>query len=527
MIDRVSFVADQLRTLAPDADWQMSGIDRADELARILVRAGVTDLWALQLIPVSEIVHHPAYTYETEGGSMSIPARDEQVNGYAFNYYGRKLGFLGTPDRAENRSMFEMGDLGVAIAWSAAGHGNVTYAIRPNPQKTALRIVPIWGSSSEAGLVRTTLISAFAFFAMTVLPMAGISIANAIGTAVLPSSIAASYPALATAVGNVALSAAVNGGDIEGAVKGVALSSAAGFGGAQVGQFASVATNSDLFGQIANVATRAAIVGGDIKQAVGLELLSQGVTSMSADDSFIFQSLTPDVVDISLAPTGGNGFSDFWTTDQPPVFDFAGAFGDINIPVFASEIPVAPDLQLPPADLNIDPVSWNPFPAMATGGVVTAPAANQLPANPNSSNYTPSQIIQGVTSAAMSALNLIRAYRQLDTPGIQTAARTVRPNGAVAVIGNNGLIQTRNPDGSVSSALPPVGVPQATTSGNYVVNNGDGTYTIVSPAGQSQTVRYSSTVSATAASATTLIPGISNTVLLAGATVAFLLATRK
>lgn len=525
MIDRVSFVADQLRALAPDADWQMAGIDRSVELARILVRTGVTDLWALQLIPVSETINHPPYSYETEGGYQLVDARTEVIDSYAFNYYGVRIGFLGTPDRPENQSMFQVGDLGVSIAWSAEGHGNVTYCIRPNAARTALRIVPVWGSSSDAGFVRSAVIMAISVFAMMVLPMAGINVANAIGTAVLPSTVAASYPALATAIGNVALSAAVNGGDIEKAVKGVALSSVAGFGGTQVGQFASAATNSELFGQFVNVATRTAIAGGDIKRAVGIELLSQGVTRMSADDSFIFQSIEPefDANDIS-----GVGFGDFWTNEPVAVpYDFGSAFGEFSFGDFVSDIPALPDLQLPPADLSINPVDWNPFPTVTTGGVVSAPPANQLPANPNSQSYTPSQIIQGVTSAAMSALNLVRAYRQLDSPAVQTTARVVRPNGAVSVIGNNGLIQTRNPDGSVSSALPPVGVPQATTSGNYVVNNGDGTYTVVSPAGQSQTVRYSSTVSATAASGSqNLIPGVSNTILLFGAVGAFLLARK-
>ena len=46
-INKVEFVAQQLRKIAPDADWNVFEVDRATELARILVRADITDLWAL------------------------------------------------------------------------------------------------------------------------------------------------------------------------------------------------------------------------------------------------------------------------------------------------------------------------------------------------------------------------------------------------------------------------------------------------------------------------------------------------
>jgi hypothetical protein len=38
--------------------------------------------------------------------------------------------------------------------------------------------------------------------------------------------------------------------------------------------------------------------------------------------------------------------------------------------------------------------------------------------------------------------------------------------------------------------MPPVGSPVATIDGGYVVNNGDGTYTLVSQSGASTTLPY-------------------------------------
>lgn len=535
-IDRVQFVAEQLRNTSPQAEWNAAGVDRAQELARILVRNNVTDLWALRLIPVTLTIDHPTRYIETEGGMVIEPGRREVINTYAFDYYGRRIGFLGTPDRAENRESFELGDHGYALAWSAEGHGNITYLVQPDKAAGVLRIVPKWGSSSDAGEIRGALITAISFFAMTVLPMAGVSLGATIGNAVLPASFAAAYPGVATAIGNVALSAALNGGDIEQAVKGVALSSVAGMGGAQVGGFVESASNSALFGSVANVATRVAIAGGDVKSAVAAELLSQGVTRMSADDNFIFNAFASDP-EFTFDPQFGNGFDPVnftggdWGNIDPNIFgngggfDFSGVFGnDVLPPVLFDDIPQTMDLQLPPAPNDFDSISWNPFATPTAGNgttpttPVTPPPGVQQPANPNSGSYSPTQIVQGITAAAMSALQLVRAYRQLDTTAVQTTARTVRANGAVSVIGNNGLIQTRNPDGSISSSVPPVGVPQATTTGNYVVNNGDGTYTVVSPTGQTQTLRYSSAANTAAGSATgSLIPGVPNVLLLLGA----------
>lgn len=530
-IDKVQFVAEQLRNISPNAEWNAAGIDRAQELARIMVRAGVTDLWALKLIPVSWEEHTPSRYVETEGGMVIEPGKTEVIKSYAFDYYGRRIGFLGTPDVSENRQSFELNDNGYAIAWSAEGHGNITYLVQPDTAARMLRIIPKWGSSSDAGEIRGALITAISFFAMTVLPMAGVSLGAVIGNAVLPASFAAAYPAVATAVGNVALSAALNGGDVKEAIKGVAVSSIAGGAGMQAGNFVQAASGSDLFGSVVNAATRVAISGGDVKQAVALELLSKGVTNMSADDNFILQSFNAgnDLPALDFPTdftwnfdnvnfTGG----DWWNSDPAQGgFDFGAVFGnDVLPPVWFDEIPAMPDLQLPPAPVEIDAINWNPFaaPTAAPGSPITPPPTVQQPQNPNSGSYSPSQIVQGISAAAMSALQLIKAYRQLDTPAVQTTARNVASNGAVSVIGNNGLIQTRNANGSITSSVPPVGVPQATTSGNYIVNNGDGTYTVVSPTGQTQTVRYSAGVNTATGSATgSIIPGVPNVLLLVGA----------
>lgn len=509
IMDKVAFVAEQLRRISPDAPWdadtwEAHGIDRARELAQILVRAGVTDLWALKLIPIDYTIDHPAVWNETEPGGSWEPAWTEEVKSYAFDYYGRQIGYLGTQDRVENQPHFERQSVGYLIAWSSAGKGHTNYVVQPNKALTAIEIVPVWGSSSDAGFIRESLVFMLGFFAMVALPMAGVSLGAIIGNAVLPASFATAYPAVATAVGNVALSTALNGGDIGSAVKGVAVGAASGFAGGQVGGFLSSATGSQLVGNLAEVATRTALSGGDVTTAVGLALAKEGASMFDTNFS-------------STDPVGSGGF-DFWTTGSNTGFtgdfDFSGSF-DMG-PGFLDPSQPLPDFQwdviapgqsfddylqswpdqvapgfdvLPP--LQIDSALFNPFAESVTGAPTTAPTQPTTPPPPNSSVWQPSQIIQGITAAAMAVISVIKAYRSLDQPAINTTARIVRPDGSVSAITNNGLVSTRTPGGRVTTTRPPVGVPQTTIDGNVIVNNGDGTYTIVAPDGRSATYRYS------------------------------------
>jgi hypothetical protein len=90
----------------------------------------------------------------------------------------------------------------------------------------------------------------------------------------------------------------------------------------------------------------------------------------------------------------------------------------------------------------------------------------------------------------MAALSLVRAYRDVMNPRPVLQARTVGTNGAVTATTSNGMIQTRGPNGGVTTQLPPVGAPHSTVDGNLIVNNGDGTYTVIFPDGRTENRRY-------------------------------------
>jgi len=501
-IDKVSFVAQQLRGMS-DVQWIVSEIDRADELARILVRAGVTDLWALQLQPSQGLYHVPAWTeYLNQDTEVKHPAKDEIRDGYSFVYYGsQNIGFLGTPDKSEPEPLFRSSDVGYMLAWSATGHGNVTYVVRPNEKTKTLEIAPVWRSSSDAANVRGIIITAISFFVMAYLPMVGVSAGTAVGNAIVPASFAAAYPTATTVIGNIAISTALNGGDIKQATENAALSYVAGGAGDIAGGYAQLATDSEFIGLMANTATQTAILGGDIKQAVLTKAAFYGVDLM-------------DNPTIDFFNNTGSAFGDSfgWTgeVDFGEGLDFGGSldftdpflnpFVDLSIPDNGGNV-FQFDTDTLTSGPAFDEFQFNPF--LGEGGSAAIAAANSpatipppAPSNPpppNSSVYSPAQLVQGITQATLSAISVIKAYRSLDAPTIQPTARQVRPDGSVSAIGSNGLIQTRTPSGQVTAARPPVGVPQATVDGNYIVNNGDGTYSVVSPTGQTARYSYAST----------------------------------
>lgn len=515
MLTKRQFIAEQLRKIAPDADWNQGGFDRADELAAIFERNGITDLWALKLIPVTVVENRGGYWEENEAGSIWIAPQIIEHQSYAFDYYGRQIGFLGDPDKPKNEPTFEKTNSGFIIGWSSVGKGHINYVVRPNAAKTAIEIVPVWASSSDADSIRGALISTLAFFAFTALPMAGISVGAAIGNAVLPASLTAAYPAVATAVGNIALSTALNGGDIQSAVKGALISQASGFAGAQAGGFVASATESALIGSLAEAATRTALSGGDVKLAVGMTLAREGVNYMDFNTTGIGDgssggfdffsgggdwSMPSNSFDV-LAPTTGFDIAqfnvgdwsfgaDYFSGDFQPVVTLPGQSLDEFSQTWSDQF-IPPDLSQF-NESGFDPSTWNPLSQSLANPTGNPPA--QSPTNPppaNSGVWNPMQIIQGVTAAAMAAISVIKAYRSLDQPKINTTARVVRADGSVSVITDNGLVSTRSPTGQVTSSKPPVGVPQTTVNGNVVVNNGDGSYTVVAPDGRTATYRYS------------------------------------
>jgi hypothetical protein len=296
---------------------------------------------------------------------------------------------------------------------------------------------------------------------------------SAIGAAVLGDTAALAYPALATAIGNTALSTALNGGNIEAAVA----ASVAGFAGGSVGGVVGGSLDSALIGKAAAAATSAAISGGDLKTAVGNALLAQGVQSMKLGD--FFSDATAPAVDYTFQGSVDPGFgapgSLLGTLDptQPvadvgvglPTFDYT--FGGSVDPGFNSPpsgiVDVAPVL-IPPPDLSTPPT------APSGGGFVAT-----------------------LTDLAVAAIKINQAYQAANKPQIRTA---VVGAGGTTIASANGTVSTRNPlTGAVTVGKPAPGTPYALADGRVIINNGNGTFTTAYPDGRTVTTPYAATPS--------------------------------
>ncbi len=475
------FLADQLRAAAPGAEWGAAGVDRADEMAAVLIRNGITDLSRLRLLPAK---------WTRADWSTGAPVM-ETVDGFAFEFNGRRLGYLGDADGKDAGAIpvFQDGNL---VSWSSAGHGNVSYRVIATSRGFA--IVPIWGSSSDAGSIRNDLKMIGAVALTFALPAAGVNLGASIGAAVLPASVAAAYPALAAAVGNAAIGAAFNGGNIEAAAKMAALGALGAAAGAQAGAVALSATDVEMVGKLADAATRAVVSGRDIESAVKTALI-QNAGLLVPDAAPPPMALLP-IPEIQIEERPAMSYDEFGTP-IPDTWEMA----PLQIPdVVYESAPVNFDL----TPISIDPGALQPlaFPLLPVAPEF-APLADvkiEPPiTTPQGDPFTLADtrnLINTVSAAALAAISIVKAAKGLNpSTGVNTTARAIDPRTGAAIVAlDNGLIQSRNPDGTITLKKSPTGQPQSTASGNVIINNGDGTYTLIDPQGRTRVIQYESGV---------------------------------
>lgn len=149
-------------------------------------------------------------------------------------------------------------DPGALAAWTAEGKGNVSLLATPDG-----RLIPVWGSSSDAAAVRGAALS---------LALSFTGAGALIGSTITTSLGIAASAATNALIGNVVVNTALNGGDIGAAVKGAVASWAGAQVGGMVGNAAKTVFDSaegvKLISNIANNATQAAIRGGDVESAI-------------------------------------------------------------------------------------------------------------------------------------------------------------------------------------------------------------------------------------------------------------------
>lgn len=480
------------------------GIDRARELAEMLVREGVNDISRLVIEPV-QIREQVVTTAIDESGERQ-PTWEWQTNtGYRFRNLadGHTFGFIGTPQRHDVSPSLQFWDTGVLLAWSSEGHGNVSYVLRAK-DGGGIIIVPVWNSSSDLGDWHQ-FFALVGVWAMAVIPVVGVELAATLGTAIIGAELAAAYPGLAAVVGNIALGTAFNGGDVAGAVKGAALS----YVGGQVGAGVINTTGINALGQAAAAATSAALAGGDVKRAVALSFVNSGVRSMG--DYINMESPLPVTIDASFQlPDGGLPLA-LDANEIPLSYSFPEFGGDST--------PLNPSTAVTVVDVGFnEPVTfgtgWENLPTVITQsggfGYPTTPATTSQP-RPSGDSGSSKDVWASVASAAVAVLKAIPALKSGSAP--VTTPTTKNSNGTTTTVYDNGTQIVRDARGAIISRTAiPKGVAMMTTSGAMVVNNGNGTYDVVSPNGTRQTRPYSASTTSAAGSVS-----ISQTHMLIGA----------
>lgn len=335
-----------------------------------------------------------------------------------------------------------------------------------------------------------------AFHAIAGLVAIGVSagfagLAMEIGSAVIGGEAAAAYPAVAQGIGQAAISTALNGGNVQGAV----VSAVSGGLGGGMGGLVTTATDSAIAGSVAAAATTAAIRGGNIESAALQSLAANGINSASG----IFSS---------SGSTSMDDGTDVLTVDySAPLTDPTGANAGYFDPTYYGMDNSVPDYT--GASGYHDPV-WS-VNGSSEGATLPMPGATSPPPGPNGVVATGSDG-SSLTSLALTALKLVQGWNAAGQPPIRTANAVTRPNA-------NGTITNLSTGQTVQM---PRGTPYLLPNGTLVTNNGDGTYTTVSSNGTTSTTAYVGTTILGGLGGLSSIPPI---VLFGGAALALILLT--
>ena len=381
-----------------------------------------------------------------------------------------------------------------------------------------------------------------------------------IGEAVLGAELAAAYPNVANAVGQVATRTVLTGGDIEAAVTGAA----SGLVGLEFGDVVGTAVDSAAIGAAAAAATTAALAGGDARQAAVNSLITRGGTIVS--DLFPGDPSDYDPNDYLYLPSddvqlpGGDDLGELSLEDLGLSLDLDEILGNLEFP---EGLDIPADAVIPDDVGNLFAVDGSFIELSANEYIESLyPDADGNIRGPDNRVILPSdevykylddipalnvavqeklELIGGMKLESwqppeLRPLNIPPAAAQTKVPTFSWAEQADKLLKSVVSIGasvkaiSNGTFRPGYATSPYGIARPPVGVPVRQPDGSTVVNNGNGTQTVRYPDGRVQTMpsTYSSMGPAGNYGAS-LIPGVPNMALLIGGglVVAALLLSRR
>lgn len=381
-------------------------------------------------------------------------------------------------------------------------------------------------------------------------------------------SFATAYPALTAAASQVMMQTALSGGDVEAAVKNVALS----YVGQSAGTVVQGVSDSQALGQLAAAATTAAASGGDVEAAVARAALRMVPAAVSGAVDYFQSDSLPDaeIYDPGVpatAPvfeTGENDMSIFDIPTSAPSMDWdplyqasiaapdleemaswAPAVTDIGIAFDNGSVPLnAPTFE--PIGYSLDdlftaatgeaPIA-TPVSADGSGGalpaaIAAAPAGEALdtPASSFFSEVTWDDTVDNLTDLAIAAIRVHQAYQVANRPPVQPAVQTTRAGAAQTARPDGTLATVEQTTGRTVVTRPPVGVPYELPGGGAVINNGNGTYTTVSATGETVTRSYAVDVPLSGIARVqpeTWIDGVPNWAIIGASVIGLFIATRR
>lgn len=294
-----------------------------------------------------------------------------------------------------------------------------------------------------------------------------------VGAAIVGAELAASYPILAQTMGNIAINTLASGGNVERAVQSSLTGLAAGYAGGGVAS----ALDSAAAGKVAAVAAGAAIRGTSVQDA----LLQSGAAT--------------------LVKGGAEMFADAWSGE--PAIDYEYGVDEGIVPIMEPLNPVAYNMPEGGAfpdtgqvdyvfggtiQTGFDAAGMDSFPDL---GQVADTAPITVADDGNPSGFGASAL-DFLTNAALAVVKVNAAYQATQTkPPVRI---NTNPAGGAPVPTAAGMLVTRNPlTGVVQTARPAPGTPYALGdgTGRVIINNGDGTFDLITANGARQRISYS------------------------------------
>lgn len=352
-------------------------------------------------LPNGERVKRSPLDMLTVRGFVPVRFKDTRTGNY--------IGFLGDTNRdatiSGERALFKYLDGQSLVGWSARGDGNVSFTIAPGPN--GFVILPVWGTSSDRDFIIGAIQGAVIVWSIGFAFAGAGSLAAQLGEKIVGAQFAATYPTISAAIGNAAIGTAMNGGDVEAAVKSAAITAGAGNIGATVGRQVTAATDLQTLGRVASAVTTAYIRGGDVDKAATFALVQ------SIPDFFPSEQKQMDWLSIS---SGNVGEPDVWGISAMPGV-------------------VSPESTLPGFSVASLPSLADNFTTADEGGLWDQTR------NWFSTTFT-RENIRAAQDLTAGAVGIIKTVRSLDPNAPQPRAAAQQTQ------------TIRNPDGSVTRVAP-------------------------------------------------------------------------